>query len=77
MSELKTSDLRKAATAVFIAIEAPVATDIATKLNNAALEIEMLRLKLGTANKEIEDLKLQANRNLCPHWDSEEGECED
>jgi len=123
-NKINTNDLRKAAQAVFIALEEPVAKDISTKLSMSADEINFLRTDRNMIRKELEQLKLVgdtttnnarafaidtlpllldeggedpeqitvlivslanevdrlklvAKRNLCPNWDSDEGECAD
>lgn len=59
---VNTSVLRRAAKAVFLAVEEHVAQDLSDKLNNAAHEIDRLRNELSVAEKSLEimnNLKLK------------------
>lgn len=59
---VNTSVLRRAAKAVFLAVEEHVAHDLSDKLNSAAHEIDRLRNELSVAEKSLEimnNLKLK------------------
>lgn len=59
---VNTSVLRRAAKAVFLAVEEHVAQDLSDKLNSAAHEIDRLRNELSVAEKSLEimnNLKLK------------------
>jgi hypothetical protein len=47
-----TQELRKAATAVYLAAAEPVARDLSIKLTEAAIEIDRLRAELAQLGKE-------------------------
>lgn len=51
---MKTSELRKAAKAIFLATDASIAQDISDKLNEAAHEIDRLRNELKVAEYRAE-----------------------
>ena len=53
---MNTTELRKAAKAIYICVEKEVADDISEKLNDAASEIDRLRSELSVSDRRISDL---------------------
>jgi len=51
--DMDTNELRKAANCIFIATDKKTAQDISEKLNAAADEIDMLRIKLNAAGRNL------------------------